>query len=95
MGRIKTIETITKKGTAIQAVRAAIGEMYEFNGNRDLTVSFKNDKFSGTFVNDTGAVTSFTGKDWLVKNESNHISVYSPESFAETFNIIDDTEADI
>lgn len=90
MGRIKKVETVVHNGTAIQFVRAAIGDVYEFNDKRDMSVSFKNDKFSGTIVDDTGTVIPLTGKDWVVKGEAGHIKVYKPEAFEELFEVTGD-----
>lgn len=90
MGRIKTAETVTQSVEAIQVVRTAISEVYDFNEHRDMAVSFKNDKFSGTIMNDTGTMTPFIGKDWLVKDEAGHIKVYKPEVFEELFHITGD-----
>lgn len=90
MGRIKTAETVTQAVEAIQFVRAAISDVYEFNENRDMTVSFKNDKFSGTIMDDTGTMIPLTGKDWIVKGEAGHIKAYKPEVFEELFHITGD-----
>lgn len=90
MGRIKTAETVTQAVDAIQFVRAAIGDVYEFNEKRDMTVSFKNDKFSGTIMNDAGAMIPLIGKDWIVKDAAGHIKAYKPEVFEVLFHIIGD-----
>ena len=90
MGRVKTIETNVQSGIAIQFVRTAIGEVYEFNEMRDMTVSFKNDKFSGSLMDDTGRMVPLTGKDWLVKSPEGHITVYRPEDFEKTFRVTGD-----
>ena len=90
MGRIKTAETVTQAVEAIQLVRAAIGDVYEFNEKRDMSLSFKNDKLSGTLKDEKGTMVSFIGKDWLVKDMEGHIKVYSPEVFAATFHITGD-----
>lgn len=90
MGRVKTIETNVKSGTAIQFVRAAISDVYEFNDMRDMTVSFKNDKFSGSLMDDTGKMIPLVGKDWLVKGPEGHITAYKPEDFEKTFRIVGD-----
>lgn len=90
MGRVKTAETVTQSVEAIQFVRASIGEVYEFNDMRDMTVSFKNDKFSGSLVNDTGKTIPLVGKDWLVKSPEGHITVYKPEDFEKTFHVTGD-----
>lgn len=90
MGRIKTAETVAHVVEAIQLVRAAIGDVYEFNEKRDMSLSFKNDKLSGTLKDEKGTMVSFIGKDWLVKDVEGHIKVYSPEVFAATFHITGD-----
>lgn len=83
--RVKTYNTITKTVTAIQFVRNAIGDVYEFNENRDMSVSFKNDKFSGTIVTDKGVVVSLTGKDYIIKDTDGAITTMDPETFAVTY----------
>ena len=90
MGRVKTIETNVQACTAIQFVRAAISEVYEFNELRDMTVSFKNDKFSGSLMDDTGKMIPLIGKDWLVKDPEGHITVYKPADFEKTFRVTGD-----
>lgn len=90
MGRIKTAETVTQSVEAIQFVRAAIGDVYEFNEKRDMTVSFKNDKFSGTIMDNNGVMIPVIGKDWLVRDEAGHIKAYKPEVFEELFHITGD-----
>lgn len=90
MGRVKTIETNVQAGTAIQFVRTSISEIYEFNEMRDMTVSFKNDKFSGSLMDGTGKMIPLIGKDWLVKDSEGHITVYKPEDFEKTFHITGD-----
>lgn len=90
MGRIKTVETVAQSSEAIQVVRTAIGDVYEFNEKRDMSLSFKNDKLSGTLRDEKGTMISFVGKDWLVKDMEGHIKVYSPEVFAATFHITGD-----
>lgn len=90
MGRIKTAETVTQSVEAIQFVRTAIGDVYDFNEHRDMTVSFKSDKFSGTIMDDNGVMIPVTGKDWLVKGEAGHIKTYKPEVFEELFHITGD-----
>lgn len=83
--RVKTYNTITKTVTAIQFVRNAIGDVYEFNENRDMSVSFKNDKFSGTIVTDKGVVVSLMGKDYIIKDTDGAITTMDPETFAATY----------
>lgn len=83
--RVKTYNTITKTVTAIQFVRNAIGDVYEFNENRDMSVSFKNDKFSGTIVTDKGVVVSLMGKDYIIKDTDGAITTMDPETFATTY----------
>ena len=90
MGRVKTIETNVKSGTAIQFVRNAIGDVYEFNEMRDMTVSFKNDKFSGSLMDDTGKMIPLIGKDWIVKDPEGHITIYKPEDFEKTYRVTGD-----
>ena len=90
MGRVKTIETSVQVGTAIQFVRNAIGDVYEFNEMRDMTVSFKNDKFSGSLMDDTGKVVPLVGKDWIVKGPEGHITTYKPGDFEKTFHVTGD-----
>lgn len=90
MGRVKNVETTVHNGTAIQFVRAAIGEVYEFNEMRDMTVSFKNDKFSGTIVNDRGVVVPLTGKDWIVKSPEGVITTYKPDAFEKMYHVTGD-----
>lgn len=90
MERIKTAETVIQAVEAIQFVRTAIDDVYEFNEKRDMTVSFKNDKFSGTIMGDAGIMIPLIGKDWIVKDESGHIKVYKPEVFEELFHVTGD-----
>lgn len=90
MGRVKTVETVTQSVEAIQFVRAAISDVYDFNEHRDMTVSFKNDKFSGTIMDEAGTMIPVIGKDWLVKDEAGHIKAYRPEVFEELFRITGD-----
>ena len=90
MGRLKTVETVTQQAGAIQIVRTALSDVYDFNEHRDMSVSFKNDKLSGTLRDEKGTMISFVGKDWLVKDMEGHIKVYSPEVFAATFHITGD-----
>ena len=87
MGRVKTVETVVHNGTAIQFVRNAIGDVYEFNEMRDMSVFFKNDKFTGTIVNEKGVVVPLTGKDWIVKSDEGAIITYSPAAFDELYHI--------
>ena len=83
--RVKTYNTITKSVTAIQFVRAAIGDVYEFNDNRDMSVSFKNDKFSGYITDNKGQVLSLTGKDYVIKDSDENITVMDATTFASTY----------
>lgn len=90
MGRVKTVETVVQGGTAIQFVRVAIGDVYEFNECRDMTVSFKNDKFSGNIMTKAGVLLTLKGKDWLVKDTEGNIKSYSPDVFEELYHITGD-----
>lgn len=87
MARVKSVETVTREGTAIQFVRAAIGDVYEFLDRRDMSVFFKNDKFSGTIYNERGILVNVTGKDWIVKDADGVITTYSEEQFNNLFHI--------
>lgn len=88
MARVKAIETVTQTGTAIQFVRAAIGDVYDFLDHRDMSVFFKNDKFSGTIYNERGVLINVTGKDWIVKDETGAITTYTEEQFNALFHIV-------
>lgn len=83
--RVKNYNTITKSVTAIQFVRNAIGDIYEFNDNRDMSVSFKNDKFSGWITDTKGQVLSLTGKDYIIKDSDGNITVMDTATFAATY----------
>ena len=91
MGRIKTAKTISEEVTCIQFVRAAISEVYDFLDNRDMSIYFRNDKFSGAIVNEQGKVLNITGKDWIVKDANGAITIYPPEGFAAHFKIDEET----
>lgn len=83
--RIKTYNTVTKSVQAIQFVRTAIGDVYEFNECRDMTVSFKNDKFSGYITDNKGTVLSLTGKDYIIKDSDGNITVMDAVTFVATY----------
>lgn len=87
MGRVKTAETISEEVTCIQFVRAAISEVHDFLDNRDMTIFFKNNKFSGNILNERGVVINITGKDWIVKDANGAITTYTPEDFTARFKI--------
>lgn len=82
MSRVAEYISKRERISAIQIVRNAIGEVYDFNDQRDLTVSIKKNKISGTLISPTGALLSFSGKDYLIKEESGEIYVLKPEVFA-------------
>lgn len=83
--RVKTYNTVTKSVTAIQFVRTAIGDVYEFNENRDMSISFKNDKFSGYITDNKGQVLSLVGKDFIIKDSDGNITIMNATAFAETY----------
>ena len=85
MGRIKTYKTITSQVEVIQFVRNAINEIYDFIDNRDCSFNFKNDKFSGVVTDKLGTKLSLNGKDFLVKDSEENLSVWKPEDFAKHF----------
>ena len=88
MGRVNEYTSVTKKVTAIQFVRKAILEVYDFLDNCDMSVSFKNDKFSGIIQDSSGMKFNVIGQDYIVKDELGSIAIYKPEDFEKNFVII-------
>lgn len=81
MGRVHTYEGIPDNVTAIQFVRNSVGDCYDFNDKRDLSCTIKNDKVTGTIVDDAGNVRTLKGKDYIIKDVNNHISVMGATEF--------------
>lgn len=90
-GRIKEYESISVHVTAIQFVRNSVGECYEFNDKRDMNVSLKNDKVTGNLIDDQGILQSLKGKDYIVKDEQNHITILNEAAFNAMYQLVDST----
>lgn len=85
MARVKNYQTTAENVKAIQFVRNAISEIYDFIDNRDCTFNFKNDKFSGIVTDKFGCKLNLNGKDYLVKDNEENLSVWKPEDFNKHF----------
>ena len=90
MGRIHTYEGIPVSITAIQFSYNSIGDCYAFNDKRDLTCSIKGDKVTGTIVDDSNNIRTLKGKDYIIKDANNHISVMSMTEFEACYRQVGD-----
>lgn len=85
MGRIKAADTISEEVTCIQFVRNALSEVYEFLDSRDISISIRGNKLSGVILNNKNETIQISGKNWLVKDSTGAISIYTTEAFTKKF----------